>query len=75
MPPTRRPGARDDAPAFGFVLHAGRFGFSVSVRASPFAIDVLGWSRRTVPQPYRLRGRIWRFGRFSWLRLNERSPL
>jgi hypothetical protein len=71
MPPTRAPAA---APLLGFTIQARRFGLVFSICASPFAIALIGWRRRSTSKPYRLRGRTWRVGPLRWTRLRESVP-
>jgi hypothetical protein len=70
MPRTPAPAS---APLAGLTLQAGRFGFMLSLSAAPFALRLVTWARTRAPEPYRLRGRAWRLGPLSWLRLRERT--
>lgn len=66
--------APSPAPRLGFTLHAGRFGFGISVSGAPFTLKLVHWTRGVAPEPYRLRGRARRLGALRWIVLRESVP-
>ena len=61
-------------PAFGLTVQTSRIGFTASLSLAPFSVHLVTWTRRFRPRSYVLRSQTVRAGRFSWVRLRERTP-